>query len=357
LNPSIPQSLDGMIKKAMEKRTDDRYQDAAELLSDLRMLQDALRFGKTLNWPIAGAPKAAAPVSAVPVEATLKKVRPDPKPVRPPREPRDVVDSDVPVWIKLSIACVGGMVFLMLAIFMYTNVQHAKTITVPRLTHLSVTEATSRLQKAGFKVGRTRTEPNDQVPADTVIATDPNAGESEYENSQVNLVVSGGSKFVEIPDLRGVTVDKAKAMLSSIDLQLDDQTSEVRDRSVQAGLIVQQNPPPRAKFERNTKVHVTVSSGRGPTRDEGDDNTKSIYRVQVTLSDIDQPVNLRVDLTDARGTKTVTEQKAQPNDVIPVSAEGYGKEVTFRIFYNNELVKQVPVQANRVDSNNTDEQP
>jgi serine/threonine-protein kinase len=355
MNPSVPQSLDQMIKKALAKRTDERYADASELLSDLRMLQDALRFGKTLNWPLSG----ASPEAAEPIVPVVKKKESEPKAptlARPKREPKEERESDVPVWIKVAIAFVAGLVCVFVGIFFYTNFQQAKKIVVPHLAHLNSTEAASRLQKLGFRLGTTRTETNDQFGTDTVISTTPIAGETEYENSQVSLLVSSGSKFVEVPDLRGVTLDKAKGMLGSLDLQLDDNVEQARDRHLEAGLIISQTPAPRAKFERNTRVHVVVSTGKEAVRDDSGNDTKYVYNIRIKLSDIDQPVTLRVDMTDSKGTKTLVEQKYDPNSDVPVSAEGYGKQVTFRIFYNNELVKQVPVQADESNDNNGDNQ-
>ena len=52
INPSVPAVLDEIVKKAMAKDPTQRYQQAAQLIADLRLVQDALRFGRTLTWPI-----------------------------------------------------------------------------------------------------------------------------------------------------------------------------------------------------------------------------------------------------------------------------------------------------------------
>ena len=51
-NASSPIVLDEIVKKAMNKDPGMRYRTAGTMLADLRVLQDALRFGRTLTWPL-----------------------------------------------------------------------------------------------------------------------------------------------------------------------------------------------------------------------------------------------------------------------------------------------------------------
>jgi hypothetical protein len=49
--PAIPQFLDELIMKAIAIEPEVRYPSAAEMLIDLRLQLDALRFGRILTWP------------------------------------------------------------------------------------------------------------------------------------------------------------------------------------------------------------------------------------------------------------------------------------------------------------------
>jgi hypothetical protein len=355
LNPSIPQTLDYIVQKAMSKSTATRYADAGEILSDLRMLQDALRFGKSLSWPIR---KEEAPEPEPQPTMTPKAVAasPKPKPVPTAREPRE--EGDVPVWLKVPIAFVAGILVVMVVYFLVLNFSKSKSVHVPELKRLTASEAMAHLKSLGLVMQRKGSEASEQVPAESVIRTDPPAGATVYQGSAVGVVVSSGSRFVEVPDVRGVTVDKARTLLSSVGLQLDDRVEQVHDNNVESGMIVSQVPPPRESHERQTRVHVRVSSGRGASSGERDPNANSkyVYSVKIKLTDIDKPVLLRVDMTDNRGTKTVHESRHNPADEINVSAEGYGSDVSFRIFYDGDLVKQVAASPDQTNQN-SDEQP
>ena len=90
-----------------------------------------------------------------------------------------------------------------------------------------------------------------------------------------------------------------------------------------------------------------MSSGRGSTDPDIDPyaDERYAYTLKIKTADIEAPVMVRVDMTDARTTSTVYEELHDPEDEFEVTAEGYGSEVTFRIFYDGRPVKQVIQRA------------
>jgi serine/threonine-protein kinase len=173
------------------------------------------------------------------------------------------------------------------------------------------------------------------------LETDPEAGAKVYVGDTLSATISAGSRFVEVPDMRGMTVDKAKIMLDSLGLELDPRMEYERDPDVEKGMVLKQIPEPRTRVERKTEIRVVVSSGKERVKPKGEDSTKYLYTVRIELSDITEQVMLRVDMTDARGTKTIDERERQPGELVELTAEGYGGEALFRIYYNGELVTQV----------------
>ncbi len=59
INPGVPRSVEGIIVKCLQKRPEARYRTANEVLSDLKSVHDALRFGKPLSWSPVDADKLA----------------------------------------------------------------------------------------------------------------------------------------------------------------------------------------------------------------------------------------------------------------------------------------------------------
>ncbi|MCB8933614.1 MAG: PASTA domain-containing protein [Fimbriimonadaceae bacterium] len=331
-NPSVPHVLDEIIRKAMSKEPAHRYASASELAEDLRLLQDALRFGRPLTWPLR--PGAAQDPAPQPVAPKLSAVKPEPTQVY------DYDSGDVPTWIKVSIAFFSALLVFMIGGWIVFNFNKPREIVLPNLVGQSVSEANGMLDKMGLRLRIGSKQASEKVAADRILDMNPSPKERVREGAFVTVVVSLGSKFVEAPDLRGMTVDQAKAMLSTVNLELSDSVQEVPDSSVEPGMIVSQLPGPHSKVERFTSIRVKVSSGKGGESDTGD-RERNMYSLRIRMTDVPVPVTVRVDMTDADGTRTVHEDYHEPNDTFLVDAEGVGSEVLFRIFYDGELVKQV----------------
>jgi serine/threonine-protein kinase len=293
--------------------------------------------------------ESAAPQHAR-VAPTMSAVREETpvKESRPRRRPAPVDDGDIPKWLRTTLAVLLGMVVMMVAGWVVFNLNKPKQVTIPELKRLTLTEAESRLKALGLRMRVVRRVTSEQFPADTVTSTDPSPGSKVYEGGNVGVVLSTGSRFVEVPDLRGLNLDKAKEMLDSLGLVMDERVAEERDRNVEAGLIVGQIPEPRTKHERGTSVRVRISSGSEPARrDDPSFDRKFLYTVRIKLTGLTEPVVLRVDMTDTRGTKTVHEEMHSPEDEVEITAEGYGGEAVFRIFYDGDLVTQVTKKADQ----------
>lgn len=343
LNPNVPIALDEVIKKCLAKSKHDRYGSAIELLTDLRMIQDAMRFGRSLTWPLT-TPAPAAPIAEAKEAPTSRFVPPaDAEDDR--RKGRDTDSGDVPNWLKGVMVFFAALVVLLIGTFLFTNLQKPKLVTVPDLRGESFSKAEEQLKPLKVRLRVARKEISETDPADEILDMDPTPGEKIYEGGTISVVVSAGSRFVEVPDLRGMTVDKAKLLLESLDLKLDEHIDEEYDREAPRGMILKQIPNSGSRVERRTAIRLTISSGTQSPRSRQNANSKYVYTIRIELTDIQEPVIMRVDMTDARSTKTISEEERQPGELVELTAEGYGDQAIFRIFYDGEPVTQITKKA------------
>lgn len=354
-NPSAPVALEQVLKKALAKSPGERYGSAGDMLSDLRMIQDALRFGKPLNWPLSGGaeaeelepPRVAPKMSAVQPESRKPSKGAKPTKVKKLRE-----DPDVPRWIQFLVVFFMGIATFFVIWWIVFNTSKPREVTVPELKRLTRSEAEERLKSLKLNLRVVRQEVSETTKTDTILDMDPPAGSKVREGGDIRVIISLGSRFVEVPDIRGMTLDKAKVALSTLGLELDDRPIQVRDKNVEEGQIVSQNPEARQRVEKGTRIRPRVSIGnRRP--ESGETAAKYVFTMRIRLSGITEAVEVRVDMVDAEGPKTVYEGFHEPEELVELTAEGYGEQVLFKIYYNDELVKQVTRKPDEVEQAET----
>lgn len=306
VNAEVPENLEAVAMKALQKDPAGRYQDAESFRTDLiASLQGEPPIAAAATVAGVGAVAAAAgPDDATRVlEGTV-----DAPPTGPPGEAYREVEDKPPNQIPFIVTA-----FVMLAVLVFGlwlmfsllggdgDTDEPVLVEIPPVTGLDEAAATTALTDAGFVVDVERVT-DAEVPEGFVVRTEPGAGELFEEGGTVRLIVSAGTDTVEVPDLTGMDVDEANAELRALDLELGT-ISQVPSEEFEAGLVTGSNPPAGDEAPVGSRVDITVSSGPG-TFDLPD------YRGRI-LSDV------RFELTEAGMTVV---ERTEPSDEI---AEGF----------------------------------
>ncbi len=340
---TVPNALDQIIRKCMDKNPLVRYGSARELLGDLRAVQDALRFGRKITWPIQG-PASVEAAGAVAPELNAIDAKPQPaatsKKVSKAKPIKEESDG-VPMWVAGLLYTVTFIFLLMVGGWAFFNAQKPKLLTVPNLVGKDVEHARKDLEPTGLKLREARREVSERVPEGVIISTDPAPGDNIREGQRIEAIVSKGSKFVQVPDFRGRTVEEARQLAQTLNLVIEDADIElVRDRELDEGLIISHVPEARKKVERYTRLKIKVSNGNRRAQPDRPAPTHT-NRVQFKVpSDLDRDVLVRIDVTDDEGTKTVYEELMSPGSDVDERVRWQGDELIIRIFFDGELIKQ-----------------
>ncbi len=343
-NPAVPAVLDEVVKKALSKESWRRYRTAGALLSDLRVIQDALRFGRTVTWPIS--PEAA------PVETeSMPKPAPSKVEARLESKTKPKVDRDVPLILQFGIAIFGTGAAIFVGMLIYLNFSKPPTIRVPNLVGKTIAEAREMLRpKLNMLIESYR--PSEKVAADHILSTEPGPGQDARQDSPVRVVVSSGSQLASVPDVKGATVEDARTAIQGANLVVDDNMDTKSSATVENGHVISQTPAAGSKVEPASKVKLVVSSGDTGPDGNGEAPTPAaasktnLYTLRVKLTNLANPVALRIDIVDDLGTRTVyPDQEQEPEAAVELSTRGTGKEVKFRIYYDGNLVKEVVQKA------------
>lgn len=367
-NPAIPSAVDDIVKKCLAKLPEERYQNATELAEDLKIMLDSLKFGRAPVLRHAARAEGLQRTSGPAMFQTndIPRVAPKMGAIRDfkknnrSREGQNGSRGEVLQKTLVGLIYSGGVfLIIMIGAWIYFNLSKPKLVAVPNLVRLSLNEANLRLQEMHLGLKINKREASEQFPEGTIMDINPSPGREVRENSYVYVTVSSGSRTVEVPDLKGLSVTEAKAMLSTLSLSLQETPAVVRSEVVPEGKIAGQIPEPNNKVDKFSKVKIFVSGGlkvaptnQIPVITGGEKHT---YNLQIKMPIVGSQVMLRVDIVDQQGTRTVYEKSQKSADVVNITAEGYGREVLFRVFVDGELVDQIQkkIAASKVQNNAT----
>jgi eukaryotic-like serine/threonine-protein kinase len=126
-------------------------------------------------------------------------------------------------------------------------------VQVPSVVELKAAKAKQALAAAGF-VPVLADAYSNQVPAGRVISTDPPAGAVADEKSEIQVYVSIGPQYekVTMPDVRNMTLDKAKARLAALGLRVRV------ERSCPGNMVVDTHPIAGTNLRENDLVALFV---------------------------------------------------------------------------------------------------
>jgi beta-lactam-binding protein with PASTA domain len=140
------------------------------------------------------------------------------------------------------------------------------TTDVPDVTNLTVADATSALQNAGFTLGKTSKQSSDTVPDGRVISQDPAASSQAAKGSAVDLVISTGQQLVTVPNLQCQPIGQAQAHLQQVGLTMaqSGNTSFV-SACPHAGRVASQSPAANTQVQPGSTVTVDGTEDKTPT--------------------------------------------------------------------------------------------
>jgi serine/threonine-protein kinase len=132
---------------------------------------------------------------------------------------------------------------------------------VPRVLELPADDARERLTDLGFRVRIEGERPNPVIPRGAVVWQDPPPETVVPPNSAVQLVLSGGPAPVTVPDVVGLSLSYAEAIIEAAGLKLGrvDRVTAGQE----ADVVLSVRPPPGNGRQPGSTVELLVSAGPG----------------------------------------------------------------------------------------------
>ncbi|MEW2516160.1 Stk1 family PASTA domain-containing Ser/Thr kinase [Streptomyces sp. NPDC046870] len=370
LVPGLPYQLDELVASATARTPDVRPHDAVALLAQVREAHlsltdeqlDALPpqaltaehdnaedrtsvIPRALTSPTLGFARVGEPPSRpLPVEEDAfeggpgngvdRTARFQSPPVPPRRRPARSARA------VLALIAAVLVVFGVGAGVWYIN--SGQFTKVPPLLAKTEAQARERLKTAGLDVGKVRRAYSDTVERGTVIGTDPAPGARIRDHDSVALTVSLGPKTVDVPDVAGQSLARARARLKAEDLEPGMVTREFSD-DVPRGSVI--GTTPEAGTERHAGSAIALIVSKGSPIDVPDVTGDDLESAKQELTD----AGLKVKVAGKRITSEYDEGEvaAQSPDDGHQAAEG--DTVTLTLSKGPEMIEVPDVVGDSVD--------
>jgi len=248
----LPESLEHIILKAVQKDSAERYTSAAEMLEDLFYSEDNGVPGvnpartRTNKGGNEDDDAILRPARAVPIKSGY---------VAPPKKKR--------TWLKVLLVLILLGLVIGGAAFMLGSYVFVPEVAVPEVKDLSQSDAAQVLRDAGLVPGSEIFYIyDDAIAVGNVVKTEPPEGRVVRKDRIIELFVSKGPEFIITPDLSGRTELEARTILRELELTMRVERDYNDD--VPEGIIFRQVPGESFRISRGEEVVVYVSEGRGP---------------------------------------------------------------------------------------------
>lgn len=374
INPHVPEDLEKVVLRAMDKIPDRRHISARALGDDLISISD-----ETKNM--------------VPYDEEDERTRvlPNPLIIKDDKKPAQTEalkkhkQMKPAAWGMLALL---SLILLIGAFFVMKNYLNVGEVKVPRVEGLPVEEARRILQENGIQDISVNMQFDNEVEKGVVINQTPESGQVIKKTRAILLLVSKGPDLIEVPnvvgqsfdearlslinegfnveqhplevyssdiltgkvaeqepkgvtqaprgsiiklsislgpkpqvqkvpDITGLTQEAARAELSRVGLDLDENIGQVESNDYLSGQIVDQEPDSGADLEEGSKVKVVISTGPGPAPKE--------IQVRIAVPDDGRTHEVKIETEDVRGKYYPYISTHQPGDNVVRNIRFYGK--------------------------------
>ncbi|MBU3160544.1 Stk1 family PASTA domain-containing Ser/Thr kinase [Clostridium frigoris] len=262
INNKVPENLNKLILKAIEKEPIKRYQTAKEMYLDLQRIQNNSDYTIAGNNMDNEYTRVMAPVNPADYEKEEDVVE-SPEPMNKNKNKDKNKNKNKKKTIIVTSIILLIVLFSALG-YVYMNgnngvVQVETKLVVPKIIGLDKAAAEKLVVAKGlnFVVNK---QVNSDEPKGAVTACFPDEGTEVKENSEVRVYVSKGPTGFKIPSVIGLDQNAANSNIEQNGLVLGNVAEEYSE-SVASGLVISQDPSEGSLVQKGDSVTLVISKG------------------------------------------------------------------------------------------------
>ena len=272
INSAIPDSLNKLILKAIEKEPIKRYQNAKEMIQDLQKIQENpdVVIGNVVDTNN-DSTIIMAPISSVKANKNSSiedDYYDDDYDEEYDDEDYDDYDDDekpkkknknTKKKILVSIGIIVALLLLGSIGFFLAGGAGSSDIVVPSIVGKTVDDAKKDVEPLGISIEVSKADKSDK-PENTILDSDPKPGVKVKKGAVIKVVVSAGEELVDMPDLRDYEITNILNILKNQGFK-DPEIVKDYDDTIPEGYLIKQSPEKGEKVSKNTSIKLTISKG------------------------------------------------------------------------------------------------
>lgn len=380
----VPVSVDKIVLKCTQKKTDRRYQSAAELIVDLKKSlvmpdEDFVRMGSAYDSVLKKDEEEYNPdddellTESAGHDLDDDNEDTDDELLENDSDKDEDIDDERNDKLELVMKCIGigiAVIILMITIFVViklvgngkntannnknsveattvntANNNSSDMVEVPAVVGMTKEDAIKALNKLGLGY-KAVTQSSDTVAEDCVISQGNVGGSKVEKNSQIVLTISTGkeNKEVTVPNVKGKSEQEAKEAIEAANLvaSVDYQYSD----SVEAGNVIKYSPS--GSVAEGSTVTIHVSRGKKVTNVSVPNVLgMSESLASQTLDSANLKVTVKYETSSKAEYGTVTSQTPySAGDSVPS-----GTTITIYVSHYQQTAQQTTTAANNKNNN------
>lgn len=380
----VPVSVDKIVLKCTQKKTDRRYQSAAELIVDLKKSlvmpdEDFVRMGSAYDSVLKKDEEEYNPdddellTESAGHDLDDDNDDTDDELLENDSDKDEDIDDERNDKLELVMKCIGigiAVIILMITIFVViklvgngkntaknnktsveattvntVNNNSSDMVEVPEVLGMTKEDAIKALNKLGLGY-KAVTQSSDTVAEDCVISQGNVGGSKVEKNSQIVLTISTGkeNKEVTVPNVKGKSEQEAKEAIEAANLvaSVDYQYSD----SVEAGNVIKYSPS--GSVAEGSTVTIHVSRGKKVTNVSVPNVLgMSESLASQTLDSANLKVTVKYETSSKAEYGTVTSQTPySAGDSVPS-----GTTITIYVSHYQQTAQQTTTAANNKNNN------
>ena len=283
---NVPEGLQQIIDKALAKRCEDRYANAGQLRRDLLNIkmklfpfsdEDYTHELRPMKNIVPYTDEAETTVIMKPVQRTqtddmeatvvLPVKRQEQTAVKDEHAAKNEAKDMQEPMRKRKINYTKLIIFITLCVVAISVVAHfifnraLKEVVVPDVTNMTVVEAQRVLEENDFKVDLEERygDPAKFKPG-TVMEQSPKAGEKRKQRSLIVLIISKGAELKAVPEVLGMSENKAEKMLLDAGFKIGKITRK-HESNQRIGVVLAQSPKALDKAPKGSNIDLVINEG------------------------------------------------------------------------------------------------